>query len=164
MALAANQIYPIDRPKSGQSQWVAQVPSAVILQLRSRLPVECEPVFRRENYRDSVCELCERTVSIALNVSLSALRSKTRSTADVAFARQIAMYLANTMFNLPATEVGLHFKRDRTTVAHACALIEDRRDDLSFEVMLEQLEALLAAAIEAGNNGPEVRATEASAL
>ena len=101
-------------------------------------------------YRDIVCELCERTVSLALNVPLAGLQARTRLKADVALARQIAMYLCNTVFNVSQTEVGLHFKRDRTTVAHACALIEDKRDDMAFDVMLCQLEALLTVARDAG--------------
>lgn len=101
------------------------------------------------HYRYAICSLCERTVSIALGVPLSALQAKSRLNAEVALARQIAMYLCHTMFGILMTEVGYHFKRDRTTVAHACALVEDKRDDLSFDVLLCQLEALLADARDA---------------
>ncbi len=58
----------------------------------------------------------------------SDLLAKTRCRAQTAFARQVAMYLAHTSFGLSLTEVGALFERDRTTVAHGCALIEDRRD------------------------------------
>ncbi|MEL7273050.1 MAG: helix-turn-helix domain-containing protein [Pseudomonadota bacterium] len=99
-----------------------------------------------ENYRDRVCDLCERTVAVMLDVPLKSLRQKTRSTADIALARQVAMYLCHTTFSLLLTEVGLHFKRDRTTVAHACALVEEKRDDLAFDTLICQLEALLVDA------------------
>ena len=46
------------------------------------------------------------------------------------------------------TEIGLHFHRDRTTVSHACAMVEDKRDEMEFDVLLTQLESLL---IEARN-------------
>ena len=41
------------------------------------------------------CYLCEKIVSAFLQVPLLQLRAPTRSGADVAFARQIAMYLAH---------------------------------------------------------------------
>ncbi|MEQ8823668.1 MAG: hypothetical protein RIC14_04770 [Filomicrobium sp.] len=40
------------------------------------------------------------------------------------------------------TEVGRIFERDRTTVSHACALIEDRRDEPIFDQLLEMLERI----------------------
>ena len=93
--------------------------------------------------RDALCELCVRVVSVALSVPLDALRAPTRSQAEAAFARQIAMYLAHTTFGLLMTEVGIAFGRDRTTVAHACTVVEDRRDDPAFDTLIGELEALL---------------------
>jgi hypothetical protein len=37
------------------------------------------------------------------------------------------------------------FERDRTTVAHACALVEDRRDDPALDAQLGYLEEAVAA-------------------
>jgi len=100
-------------------------------------------------FRDAVCELTEKTVAFALAVPLSGLKAKTRSCADIAFARQVAMYLCHTTFSLLMTEVGLHFGRDRTTVAHACKLVEDKRDDAEFDLIIDQLESLLSDARDA---------------
>lgn len=55
------------------------------------------------------------------------------------------MYLAHVACGLPLAEVGRLFSRDRTTVAHACALIEDRRDDPTFDRALAVLEFALTA-------------------
>lgn len=63
----------------------------------------------------------------------------TRGRARVALARQVAMYLAHVVFGLSLTQVGLVFGRDRTTVAHACSVIEDRRDDACFDRALDLL-------------------------
>ena len=101
-------------------------------------------------YRDLMGELCERTVAISLVVPLDGLRSRTRQTADVALARQIAMYLLHTVFRRCYTDVGLHFGRDRTTVSHACALVEDKRDDQGFDLMISELEDLLMIVVEFG--------------
>ena len=62
-----------------------------------------------------------------------------------AFARQIAMYLAHVGFGLSMAEVGRAFGRDRTTVVHACHLIEDRRDDVRFDQLLDHLEQAATA-------------------
>ena len=59
------------------------------------------------------------------------------------------MYLAHTMFSVLMTEVGLHFGRDRTTVAHACALVEDRRDEFVFDTLICQFEEALEHASDA---------------
>lgn len=82
----------------------------------------------------------EASVSRVFNVPVQSLRSATRGRAHVALARQTAMYLAHTVCGLSLTEVGRIFERDRTTVSHACALIEDRRDELVFDQLLELLE------------------------
>ena len=97
-------------------------------------------------YRQIAATLVERLVAMAMGVSVDALHARTRSCAQVAFARQVAMYLANTAFCISQTEVGQRFGRDRTTVKHACARVEDRRDDPAFEARLTAMEAMLEEA------------------
>jgi chromosomal replication initiation ATPase DnaA len=70
-------------------------------------------------------EATEIGVSMVFGVRLGELRGSSRGPARAAFARQAAMYLAHVVFGLSLTEVGHIFERDRTTVAHACGLIED---------------------------------------
>lgn len=101
------------------------------------------------NFRDAAAQLCLKTVALALCVPLKQLISSSRCKADIALACQIAMYLAHTQFSMAMTEVGLAFKRDRTTVSHACRLVEDKRDDDTFDLTLSQLEALLGEAVNA---------------
>jgi hypothetical protein len=60
-------------------------------------------------------------------------------------ARQMAMYLAHVAFRLSFTQVGQLFGRDRTTVAHACGVIEDLRDDHILDRALTVLAAALTA-------------------
>ena len=74
-----------------------------------------------------------------------------------AFARQIAMYLAHVGFGLSMAEVGKAFGRDRTTVVHACHLIEDRRDDVRFDQMLDHLEQAATALRTASGINKQVR-------
>ncbi|MBL1419161.1 MAG: hypothetical protein COC24_001485 [Alphaproteobacteria bacterium] len=79
-------------------------------------------------------------VSKVFKVSTRDILSKSRSQAHIAFARQVAMYLTHICCGLNLTETGRLFNRDRTTVAYACNLIEDRRDEMNFDLTLELLE------------------------
>lgn len=95
------------------------------------------------------CAVVEQAVALSYGVAAPELRAPTRCRAPVAFARQVAMYLAHVVCGLSMTSVGVLYGRDRTTVAYACALVEDRRDDPDFDRSLEQLELAIAALIEA---------------
>ncbi|MEN2574998.1 hypothetical protein AAER51_05770, partial [Acinetobacter baumannii] len=48
--------------------------------------------------------------------------------------------------SLSMTEVGRAFGRDRSTVNHACHLIEDMRDEPEFDRVVQTLENILRAA------------------
>ncbi len=84
----------------------------------------------------------EHAVSGVFAVRGPELWSVTRGHPSTAFARQVAMYLAHVACGLTLTEVGQVFARDRTTVAYACGVIEDRRDDPAFDRSLELLEGV----------------------
>jgi len=79
-------------------------------------------------------------------VSAREMRSKRRRRQKIAFARQVAMYLAHVAGGLSLSEVGRLFQRDRTTVAHACGVVEDRRDDPTLDRCLAVLEIALCPA------------------
>jgi chromosomal replication initiation ATPase DnaA len=72
-----------------------------------------------------------------------------RCRAEVALARQMAMYLMHVGLGRQYAEVGRFFGRDRTTVWYACGLIEDMRDDPAFDAELEEL----TKALEQGADG-----------
>lgn len=82
-------------------------------------------------------------VSMVYSIERGILDHPTRGRSRVAFARQVAMYLAHVAFGLTLTTVGRAFGRDRTTVSHACALVEDARDDPEIDRTLELLEAIV---------------------
>ncbi|MDR3475222.1 MAG: helix-turn-helix domain-containing protein [Devosia sp.] len=83
-------------------------------------------------------------VSEDRSVSLLELLQPSRGPAEVAHARQLAMYLVHTLLGRTLTEVGTLFGRDRSTVAHACALIEDERERAEFDQAVGRLEAAIA--------------------
>jgi hypothetical protein len=59
------------------------------------------------------------------------------------------MYLAHVGCGVSMTEVGYLFERDRTTVAHAYGLVEDKRDDPDFDYRLNHLERAVSSLIDA---------------
>jgi len=89
----------------------------------------------------------EAVVSQVFSVDVTALRRTTRGRAAVALARQVAMYLAHAGCGLNKSNAGTLFARDRTTVAHACGVIEDRRDDPVFDRVMDLIEGIVAAQI-----------------
>ncbi|WP_250958450.1 helix-turn-helix domain-containing protein [Rhizobium sp. CG5] len=63
--------------------------------------------------------------------------------------RQIAMYLCHVVLQLSLSEIGLAFGRDRSTVGHACAVVEDRRDNPAMDELLSALERVTVAFLKA---------------
>ncbi len=76
----------------------------------------------------------------ALGLTHDAILASGRGTPAEAYARQIAMYLSHVGYGMSLARVARAFKRDRSTVAHACHVVEDRRDDEDFDRWVERLE------------------------
>ncbi len=89
----------------------------------------------------------EGVIGDVFGVAHADLNRQSRGKARVALARQAAMYVTHVSCRLTLTDVGQIFSRDRTTVAHACAVIEDRRDDPVFDRALELMEWIVPTLI-----------------
>lgn len=90
---------------------------------------------------DDVIALVARERDVPIRLILN----KSRSSLPAARARQLAMYLAHVVLGRSLSEIGEAFGRDRTTVSHACALIEDLRDDPKFDSEVDCIEQHLEA-------------------
>jgi chromosomal replication initiation ATPase DnaA len=93
-------------------------------------------------------ELAASVASFALGVPQPSILDNGRGGAETAFARQVAMYLCHTGFELSLARVAAAFGRDRSTVAHACHAIEDRREETQFDLWIAALETMLRVAPE----------------
>ncbi|WP_051242756.1 helix-turn-helix domain-containing protein [Stappia stellulata] len=89
----------------------------------------------------TACVVC------VFGVSQQELAGRSRGLAHVALARQVAMYLHHVVLRQTLTAVANRFARDRTTVAHACRVVEDRRDDPAFEELLNAIERAVEGAL-----------------
>ena len=85
----------------------------------------------------------------ACNVSMHDMMARKRRRAHVAYARQIAMYLAHVVGQLTLGQLSIAFERDRTTIGYACHLIEDRRDSPIFDQQIELMEAEMRSRMKA---------------
>ena len=92
-------------------------------------------------------EIVGTVVSSIFHVSKEQIYSPQRGKASVAFARQIAMYLTHITCGHSYTDIGVTFGRDRTTVSHACQLIEDKREDPEIDWSLDLMERSVLALI-----------------
>jgi chromosomal replication initiation ATPase DnaA len=84
-----------------------------------------------------------QAVEAAFAVRRDDLHAATRGRCDIAFARQTGMYLARVALGMTLSEAGHLFGRDRTTVSHACRIVEDLRDDPGFDALLHQMESFV---------------------
>jgi len=100
--------------------------------------------FLKSRASDAACAcLSAGVAAYALGVPEREILEGARGSAEISFARQVAMYLCHTGFELSLARVASAFDRDRSTVAHACHLIEDRRDEAQFDLWIGALEAML---------------------
>ena len=91
-------------------------------------------------------EFVQETVAKYFNIDAKDLRGSKRNN-EVAFPRQIAMYLCRKVAQMSLPQIGKDFgKRDHTTVMHACNKIEqDVKNNLNTRLIVESIESLLLA-------------------
>lgn len=90
----------------------------------------------------------ERVVDLVCaeyRVSAASLMQASRGQAEIAQARQVAMYLCYVVLGRKHATIARLFGRDRSTASYACARIEDMRDDQAFDDQLSRLEQAIAA-------------------
>lgn len=90
-------------------------------------------------------ELVTAIIAYALGLSPASITETHRGTPQISAARQLAMYLTYTAFEMSLARCAYAFGRDRSTVAHACHMIETRRDDKAFDEWVDGLAENLRA-------------------
>jgi len=85
-------------------------------------------------------EYVQKTVCEYFGLKVQDIKAKKR-TREIAFPRQVAMYLSKFLTDASLNEIGKNFGgKDHSTVIHACKLIEERRKkDEEFEKKIEYL-------------------------
>ena len=99
---------------------------SITVDLASRAMSGSYPTERKQ---EITLELIQDVTANYFNISTEDLLSKKRSQ-DVAFPRQVAMYLCRTLTDTSTTKIGDVFGgKDHTTVLHACEKIAKKRDE-----------------------------------
>lgn len=108
-----------------------------------------EAVIHEKRRDERILAACECVIDLAaafFSVSGRELRSPGRGPGDVGRVRQIAMYAANCVLGLSASEIGRAFGRNHSTVLHAFQLVEHLRDDKEFDAIVHRFELITHAA------------------
>lgn len=129
-----------------------------VLSTSSRVPrftLRLAPAPRRLDRRTVAgWRAAARVVADVFAVPLPEIAAEKRSPPGSIFARQVAMYLANVACGITFTDIGHLVGRDRSTVASACALVEDERDDPSLDRALAAMESALRGMLHLPVLGP----------
>ena len=101
-----------------------------------------EVISRKEKIISS--NYIQEIVSRYFNINEKDLKSSKRSN-DIAYPRQIAMYLCRDIGNMPFTKIGEAFgKRDHTTVMHACSKIDsEKKENSNTKVIVESVKKII---------------------
>lgn len=87
---------------------------------------ELQDILIEESKQALTTEAIQKRVATYYDIRLADMTSK-RRTANIAFPRQVAMYLCRTMTRSSLQEIGEAFGgRDHGTVIHACRLVDER--------------------------------------
>jgi len=97
-------------------------------------------------------------VAVRFGVTAEAIKSEERLPHDALRARRVAMYLAYVALGWQQERVGHVFGLNRQTASIACRRIEDARDNVELNTLLDELECAIQAIVgEPGDdNAPSV--------
>ena len=101
-----------------------------------------EVISRKEKIISS--DYIQEVVAKYFNINPKDIKSSKRSN-DIAYPRQIAMFLCRDLANMPFTKIGDSFgKRDHTTVMHACSKIDSEiKNNNNTKLIVESVKKII---------------------
>ena len=95
----------------------------------------------QEVVRQFAClSLVVANISLVHRIPINAIMDSRRGRKKVSEARQLSQYLCHIGFQQSFSDIGKSFKRDRTSVSHACQQIENMRDTDNYDLATDCLE------------------------
>lgn len=91
-------------------------------------------------------DLVVATVCLEFGLTETDMKNPKQQDRHLRFARQVAMYLANVLYEMNHSLLGERFDKDRSTVSHACKVVEESREDPVFDLKIIKLENFLRQA------------------
>lgn len=107
-----------------------------------------KPPNRRRNIRPddpAFARLTVATVALEFGHPDLSIDLRLKGTKQLVYARQVAMYLLQTVFDMTTTRTAELFSRDRSTVSHALKVVEESREDPVLNRKLIKVEDFLFA-------------------
>ena len=103
--------------------------------------------FKYENEKVISCDFIKETIAKYFSISKDDLSSNKRSN-DIAFPRQIAMFLCREIANMSYPQIGEDFGgRDHSTVMHACRKIEKEvKEKTNTKVIVDSVKNIIVNA------------------
>lgn len=111
---------------------------------KRRVSITALKIEKKQLLAQFVNQMVAATVDLPPEKLLQCNRGK----ASAARARQISIYLMHTTLSFSYTEIGKIYSKDRTTISHACHVIEDLRDNESFDLKLNRLERMIGVVLK----------------
>jgi chromosomal replication initiation ATPase DnaA len=96
--------------------------------------------------KGSVSRQAQRAQAVAARMCGITLGDLGTGGGHTAFARQLAMYLANRVYGMSHTRTAAMFGRERDAASYACRRIDALREDPKFDWQVFEVETLLRAA------------------
>ena len=113
-------------------------------------PAERRATTRAAPGAPFICDLAAQLAAAHYELPLAEVAATVRGCRRASRARHVAIYLAHVSLGLRLCVVAAEFRRDRSTVAYACRLIEDARDNPAFDAALANLEITAGVLLELG--------------
>lgn len=88
----------------------------------------------------TVCRICAQVTTEMVAIAGHRVQIRRDRRRTLCHIRQIAMYVCHVALQIPMVEIAIAFGRDRTTVSHACHMVEDRRDDPAYDEFVAAVE------------------------
>jgi hypothetical protein len=124
------------------------LPSASPLEWDVQVDASADPLLSEENAltpeRRLLCMIVRQLTEELLR-STGLERDEDPGRRATSHVRQVAMYVCHVAYSMPMGEVAQAFGRDRSTVGHACRMVEDRRDDRAYDTFVAIVERMASA-------------------
>jgi chromosomal replication initiation ATPase DnaA len=98
----------------------------------------------------TVCRICQEVTTEMVMIAGQRVQMRRDRRRTLCHIRQIAMYVCHVALQIPLHEIGTGFGRDRTTVSHACHVVEDRRDDPAYDEFVAAVERTVNSIFRSG--------------
>ena len=120
------------------------------------------PAVDRPCTGDRAIAICDGVIDLMaamFSISGKQLRSPRRQRRSVARVRQIGMYVAHVTLRMRMADIAIGFGRDKSTVTHACHVIEDLREDAEFNAVVAKAEEITRVAflLQLGGGTPHAQ-------